>query len=144
MSQPSPRQTQQQTFSPFRRRDSPRVSPWASAPRTPNHQIPSARTSPARPTAPTARRNPSSNRARSTRQTRSNRRESSSSGSSDNNNGGDVSTEQDNEYEWVDPLIPIFVFGPFVMLVYGALLFTLLGMKAWMAGVPLESILLFL
>jgi hypothetical protein len=29
-------------------------------------------------------------------------------------------------------------------LVYGALLFTLLGMKAWIAGIPLESILLFL
>jgi hypothetical protein len=64
----------------------------------------------------------------------------------DNNrdNDDDASTEQAHDYEWVDPLIPIFVFGPFGMLVYSTLLFVLLGMKAWMAGVPLDSILLFL
>ncbi|QKX64635.1 uncharacterized protein TRUGW13939_11810 [Talaromyces rugulosus] len=154
MSQPSSRQTQQQSFDPSRR-DSPRISPWASAPRPPPHQTtPSTGHEPSRATASTTRPG-ASNRTRYTRQTRRSYRDRHSNDVNTNNTAttindddesgsDDTSVDKEDDYEWIEPLIPIVVFGPFVMLVYGALLFTLLGMKAWIAGIPLESILLFL
>jgi hypothetical protein len=145
MSQPSSRQAEQQSFDPSRR-DSPRTSPWTSAPRPPPHQsTPPTRHESFRPTASTTRPD-ASNRTRYTRQTRGSYRDRNSNNvnsnntttiNDDDNGSDDTSVDKEDDYEWVEPLIPIVVFGPFVILVYGALLFTLLGMKAWIAGIPL-------
>lgn len=145
MSQPSPRQTPQQTFTPFRKRDSPQSSPAPASPRTPNQPTPSPRPSPSR--APASSPRPDApKRTRLTREARRNppEKRSSNNNDGDNDSGDDDFIEHEDEYEWLDPIIPILVYSPFVFLVYSVLLFTFLCVKAWMAGIPLESMWLFL
>lgn len=143
MSQPLPPQPpQQERYQPFRRRETPRTSPRASTQAEASRPTASSTTT-SSSTASTAQSN-APKRTRLSREARRNPPKLKNIDNDDNDSSDDTSVNRGDNYEWVEPLIPIVVFSPFVMLFYGALLFTLLGIKAWMAGIPMDSVFLFL